>query len=77
MDLQTETDELEVVVVKSWYSYHAKHRDGWEMNIEWEDLDGKTHNRNSWMWVTVIQYWWMQRHIPEGTFREKETLPWL
>ena len=47
MDLQTETDELEVVVVKSWYSYHAKHRDGWEMNIEWEDLDGKTHNCGS------------------------------
>lgn len=47
MDLQTETDEIEAVVVKSWYSHNAKHRDGWEMNIEWEDLDGKTHSCGS------------------------------
>lgn len=46
-DLLIETDEIEAVVVKSWYSHNTKHRNGWEMNIEWTDLDGNMHSDGS------------------------------
>ncbi len=47
MELQIETEEIKAVVVKSWYSHNAKHRDGWKMNIEWVDLDGNMHSYGS------------------------------
>lgn len=46
MDLQIETDEIEAVVVKSWYSHNSKQK-GWKMNIEWVDLDGNMHSDGS------------------------------